>query len=64
MSDFDSQQIIPDLPQTLFRLGRKYSGQAPDPINVLYPALSAASPRPDRRCSASTCNASHAARTR
>lgn len=44
MSDFDSQPIIPDLPQTLTRLQRKYSGQAPDPINVLYPALSAASP--------------------
>ncbi len=44
MSDFDQQPIIPDLPQTLSRLGRKYSGQAPDPINVLYPALSAASP--------------------
>ena len=44
MSDYDQQPIIPDLPQTLGRLGRKYSGQAPDPNNVLYPALSAASP--------------------
>lgn len=44
MSDFDSQPIIPDLPQTLGRLTRKYSGQAPDPNSVLYPALSAASP--------------------
>jgi hypothetical protein len=44
MSDYDQQPIIPDLPQTLSRLGRKYSGQAPDPNNVLYPALSAASP--------------------
>lgn len=36
--------IFPDLPDTLERYRAKYAGTAPDPNNVLYPALRAASP--------------------
>lgn len=39
-----AEPILPDLPQRLAQFQRKYSGQAQDPNDVLYPALRAASP--------------------